>query len=140
MAGLGEACSHIAALLFAAETYNRLNKDVSCTSLPCAWLPPSVKYAPISDINFTAPPTKRKKLSMVNLLASHENKFQCRLLKKKSHVSSMIYQKQGNLHCYPLSRSILMLSKEWFRYRTGRVTSSRFKAAAHTCHNPPSHY
>lgn len=64
MAGLGEACSHIAALLFAAETYNRLNKDVSCTSQPCAWLPPnirSVKYAPISDINFTAPPTKRKK-------------------------------------------------------------------------------
>lgn len=64
MAGLGEACSHIAALLFAAETYNRLNKDVSCTSQACAWLPPTnlqnVKYTPISDINFTTPSTKRK--------------------------------------------------------------------------------
>ena len=67
MAGLGEACSHIAALLFAAETYNRLNKDVSCTSQACAWLPPAhmqnVKYAPISDINFTAPSTKRKNIT-----------------------------------------------------------------------------
>ena len=35
MAGLGEACSHIAALLFAAEAHNRL-KDTSCTSRLCA--------------------------------------------------------------------------------------------------------
>ena len=62
--GLGEACSHIAGLLFAAETYNCLNEDVLCTSQACTCLPltnmQNVKYAPISDINFTAPPTKRK--------------------------------------------------------------------------------
>ena len=66
MAGLGEACSHIAALLFAAETHNRLYKDASCTSQLCAWLPPTmqnVKFTPISDINFTAPATKRKKIA-----------------------------------------------------------------------------
>ena len=39
MAGLGEACSHIAALLFAAETYNRISKNISYTSQACAWLP-----------------------------------------------------------------------------------------------------
>ena len=64
MAGLGGVCSHIAALLFAAEAHNRL-KDTSSTSQPCAWLSPNmqnVAYAPISDINFTAPTTKRKRV------------------------------------------------------------------------------
>ncbi len=42
MAGLGEACSHIAALLFAVEVHNRL-KDTSCTSQPCQWLSPTMK-------------------------------------------------------------------------------------------------
>ena len=41
MAGLGGACSHIAALRFAAEAHNRL-KDTSCTSQPCAWLSPNM--------------------------------------------------------------------------------------------------
>ncbi|KAG8174148.1 hypothetical protein JTE90_020376 [Oedothorax gibbosus] len=38
MAGLGEACSHIAAILFAIETTIKLgiNKP-SCTSVPCKW-------------------------------------------------------------------------------------------------------
>ena len=67
MAGLGEACSHIAALLFAAEAYTKLSKDYSCTSESCRWLPPSmqnVKYAPISDINFSAPFSKKKKMML----------------------------------------------------------------------------
>ena len=36
-----------------------------CTSNPCEWLPPTMKnvpYAPISDINFSAPSAKRKKM------------------------------------------------------------------------------
>ena len=66
MAGLGEACSHVSALLFSAETHNRLQRDTSaCTSQLCAWLPPSTKnvpFAPISDIDFTSPITKRKRI------------------------------------------------------------------------------
>ena len=64
MAGLGGVCAHVAALLFAAEAHNRL-KDTSCTSQPCAWLSPNmqnVAYAPISDINFTAPTTERRRV------------------------------------------------------------------------------
>jgi len=64
MAGLRGACSHIAALLFAAEAHNRL-KDTSCTSQPCAWLSPNMKnvaYVPISGIDFTASTTKRKRV------------------------------------------------------------------------------
>ncbi len=65
MAGLGEACSHISALLFAAEAYTKLAQETLCTSESCKWLPPSmqkVKFAPISDIDFCAPVTKRRKL------------------------------------------------------------------------------
>ena len=35
MAGLGEACSHIAAVLFALEANVQARKSMSCTSLPC---------------------------------------------------------------------------------------------------------
>ena len=46
MVGLGEACSHIAALLFAAETNTQLKGQFASTSLPCSWLPPSSKFLP----------------------------------------------------------------------------------------------
>uniref|UniRef100_A0A1X7UUJ3 SWIM-type domain-containing protein n=1 Tax=Amphimedon queenslandica TaxID=400682 RepID=A0A1X7UUJ3_AMPQE len=38
MAGLGETCSHVAALLFKVEAFHRLELGkASCTSLPCVW-------------------------------------------------------------------------------------------------------
>ena len=39
MAGLGETCSHIAALLFKLEANTIINNNVSCTSQLCSWLP-----------------------------------------------------------------------------------------------------
>ena len=45
MAGLGEVCSHISALLFAIEAHTKLKKDASCTSHPCKWLPPAIKMS-----------------------------------------------------------------------------------------------
>ena len=35
MAGLGEACSHIAALLFVLEANTKMQKNTSCTSRLC---------------------------------------------------------------------------------------------------------
>ena len=69
MAGLGEACSHIAALLFAVETNTQLKSQFSSTSLPCSWLPPSfrsVPFAEIANIDFTTPAQKRKQLLETN--------------------------------------------------------------------------
>ncbi|KAL5473823.1 hypothetical protein EMCRGX_G028380 [Ephydatia muelleri] len=38
MAGLGEVCSHIGAVLFKVEACVRLrNESVTCMSLPCTW-------------------------------------------------------------------------------------------------------
>ena len=56
MAGLGEACSHIAAVLFALEYNTRIVAGTTCTSLPCSWLPPSfqsVEYSPVAQIDFS---------------------------------------------------------------------------------------
>lgn len=38
MAGLGEACSHIATTLFALESIVKTVVERACTSEPCSWL------------------------------------------------------------------------------------------------------
>ena len=200
MAGLGEACSHIAALLFAAEAHNRL-KDTSCTSQPCTWLSPNMKnvaYAPISDINFTAPTTKRKRVldgkssqksqrgfmlppppskeridsfihelsktgkpALLSILLGYCDEYvvdhsvlslplsalfdpsamdlpYCDLLKKCEEVFKSLMITNEQARNIEVSTRDQAQSKTWFRYRVGRVTSSKFKAAAHTDLSQPS--
>eukprot|EP00117_Sycon_ciliatum_P037992 scpid40803/ scgid28309/ Inhibitor of growth protein 1 len=62
-AGLGEACAHIAALLFALESHTKFVSDNACTSKGCVWLPPSIKsvdYKRIAYMDFTSPSKKSK--------------------------------------------------------------------------------
>ena len=57
MAGLGESCSHVGALLFFLKaTWERVS-EVSCTSKPCEWTAPSKKAAAaeLSKMDFTSP-------------------------------------------------------------------------------------
>ena len=67
MAGLGEACTHVAALLFAVEANVRACEMKTVTQEKAYWMLPSslkkVKYSPIADIDFTSAKTKAKKLS-----------------------------------------------------------------------------
>ena len=68
MAGLGEVCSHVAAVLFLMEANTKINANTSCTSFPCYWLPPamqSVPYVPIVEIDFTTPAKKRQTMLSV---------------------------------------------------------------------------
>ena len=66
MAGLGEVCSHVGAMLFAVEAGVRMIKARTCTSVPCQWLMPSavskVPYAELKEIDFTASATKKRRL------------------------------------------------------------------------------
>ncbi len=58
LAGLGEACSHIAGLFFTLEANSKMKNQTSCASFPCSWLPPSfqnVSYEPIAKIKFSLP-------------------------------------------------------------------------------------
>ena len=56
MAGLGEVCSQVGAILFYIEATHRTK---SCTELQCAWKMPatidSIPYARIADIDFVKP-------------------------------------------------------------------------------------
>ncbi|KAK8767266.1 hypothetical protein V5799_005952 [Amblyomma americanum] len=49
MAGNGEACSHVAALLFYVECGVRARQEQSCTDGPNAWLPATVKTIGVRD-------------------------------------------------------------------------------------------
>ena len=53
MAGLVEACSHVAAILFTLEANAQARKSLSCTSMPCSWLPPSFRSVAFAAIDFS---------------------------------------------------------------------------------------
>ena len=62
MAGAGEACAHIGALLFTAEANTMIKRQHSCTSLPCSWLPPNHQFVTatkIADMDFKTPKSKQ---------------------------------------------------------------------------------
>ena len=56
MAGLGEVCTHVAALLFYLEALYRMEEVQTCTQQQCGWIIPSastaVEYLEIKDIDF----------------------------------------------------------------------------------------
>ena len=66
MAGLGETCTHIAAVLFYLEALYRIEEVQTCTQQQCEWIIPaslkSVDYLPIKDIDFTSARGKKRKL------------------------------------------------------------------------------
>ena len=86
MAGLGEACSHVAAVLFAAEANSVTKLQFSSTSLPCSWLPStfqSVKFSEINGIDFSTPQLKRK-LSITGNMDPNQRSMQFYHLLKNS--------------------------------------------------------
>ena len=88
MAGVGEAYSHVAALLFVLEGNTLLKQQFSCISLPCSWLPASLRsvpFAKMSKIDFTTPSQKRKITQMNE--SSSSDKCTEEPKKKKSAVS-----------------------------------------------------
>ena len=69
MAGLGEVCTHVAALLFYLETLYRMEEVQTCTQQQCGWIIPSasttVQYMEIKDIDFTSARGKKRKLNEI---------------------------------------------------------------------------
>ncbi|CAN7976320.1 unnamed protein product [Ixodes persulcatus] len=65
MAGLGEACSHIAAVLFYLEAVVKQRDGTACTDVANSWRPVYVKNVaccPISKINFSSATAKKQHL------------------------------------------------------------------------------
>ena len=66
MAGLGESCSHVGALMFYIEAAVRIRESKTVTQEKAYWLLPSahkeVEYKEVVSIDFTAPKTAKRKL------------------------------------------------------------------------------
>lgn len=65
MAGLGETCSHIAALLFYMQLRLEVEKAKSCTDVSNKWLPAhkrKVVPSPIAEMNFSSAQMRRRQL------------------------------------------------------------------------------
>ena len=69
MAGLGEACSHVAAILFYLETAARINGLSNCTQQQCQWVVPKFQkempYLPVKEIDFSSPKSKKRAIDNV---------------------------------------------------------------------------
>ena len=65
MAGLGESCSHVGALLFYVEAVVKIRDNKTVTQDKAYWMLPAackeVPYQEIANIDFTSPGTLRKK-------------------------------------------------------------------------------
>lgn len=74
MAGLGEVCTHVAAVLFFLETSTRLNERNTCTQEKCQWVVPGfqkeIPYSPVKAIDFTSARGKKTKIDSVLSMAS----------------------------------------------------------------------
>ena len=205
MAGLGEACSHIAALLFVLVSRTSVTQDKSCTSVPCQWRRPhlqDVPYARVVDIDFTAPPTAQRRQSVHDSDTPRQEKhpmpagscaptsseltnfftrlsgvskpavlsivpgFSAAYVPKKptglpslltdlydesmlgASFTSLLVKCEELFHTIAVTdaavKNLEMLtrdqasSKDWFLYRAGRITASKFRAAAHTDVSQPS--
>ena len=55
MAGVGQMCSHVMVVLFAAEGNTLIKRQFSAISLPCSWLPANFKFIKVADIDFKTP-------------------------------------------------------------------------------------
>lgn len=68
MAGLGETCTHVAAVLFHLEAAARIQGQKTSTQRKCEWVMMSfhknVQYLPIKDIDFTSAKMKKKAWSI----------------------------------------------------------------------------
>nr|XP_022307471.1 uncharacterized protein LOC111113467 [Crassostrea virginica] len=66
MAGIGEVCSHVGALLFAIEASVKIRNTKTVTEEKAYWMLPNavnkVEYKRVQDIDFTSAKTKKRKL------------------------------------------------------------------------------
>ncbi|XP_064479141.1 uncharacterized protein LOC135392355 [Ornithodoros turicata] len=74
MAGAGEACSHVGAMLFAVETAVRLRDSRTCTEKSNAWLPAqrlTTAFKRLRDIDFSSSKMKKKNVERIHLANLH---------------------------------------------------------------------
>ena len=73
MASLGEACSHVGAVLFYMETSTKMN-STACTQQKCQWIIPNyqkdIPYLPVKDMDFSSSTEKKRNIYTSKLSTS----------------------------------------------------------------------
>ena len=207
MAGIGEVCSHVGALLFAVEAAVKIRNTKTVTEEKAYWLLPSavpkIAYKTVQDIDFTSAKTKKKQLdtaiatstpvpamkqkklpdisgptpeelnhlfstlkdtgnkpALLSLIPGYAQDYRPKALDKKyPKVLSELYdehisQEEISDHCEnvflhlnvsedearncELDTRTQSKCKQWFSFRTGRITASRMKAVCATSIEKPS--
>ncbi|KAL5011782.1 hypothetical protein ScPMuIL_010333 [Solemya velum] len=100
MAGLGETCTHVSALLFCVETKARIRDDRTVTQAAAYWkLPPSIRdvvYKPIFEMDFMSAKSKKKALDKLvdNNVATTPGKRQVKgVLSTKADDLQSLFEK-----------------------------------------------
>uniref|UniRef100_A0A224Z122 Protein containing YqaJ domain n=1 Tax=Rhipicephalus zambeziensis TaxID=60191 RepID=A0A224Z122_9ACAR len=108
MAGLGEACSHIGAVLFYLEATASLRDSQACTDKKNQWLPPymtNVPCAPICEIDFSSSSAKRQRLSEAGKPSAKKTKTHVEGLSKEDWNSFLASVKNTGAQSAVLSLS-----------------------------------
>lgn len=63
MAGVGESCSHVGAILFALVYATHKRKEVTCTSKGNQWLPPALQKVPCIEVRESSYESAKRKWS-----------------------------------------------------------------------------
>ncbi|CAM4419673.1 unnamed protein product [Leuciscus chuanchicus] len=110
-AGLGEACSHAAALMYAVLAAVNLKDGLSSTEMPCAWVLPSktgkVQYEEISNISFM----KKKTVTYSPLpsipvpteeeyMEFYQKLYECGVQEESSKGTAILSVIEGHSHRY----------------------------------------
>ena len=210
MAGLGETCSHVGALLFAVEATVKIRESRTVTQEKAYWLLPTgsqtIEYKPVKEIDFRSSRTLKRHLdttitcgmtpktpdrrqlpavpettsedlqalfrdlhetgkrpAVLSIIPTfaHEyiptpvtDKFPMILSELRDEKCLTMDKHDLIVHCESVFSNIKVdqrqadnvematraqsKSKEWFRFRSGRITASRFKAACKTSVEKPS--
>ena len=102
MAGLGETCSHVAAILYWLETAVRIKNETSCTSRENLWLRPSqwnstassavkesaVPYITMEELEEKAPAKRRRKMDQPTDLSESRGMMKWNELSKLAPTTS----------------------------------------------------
>ncbi|KAH7958673.1 hypothetical protein HPB49_004137 [Dermacentor silvarum] len=138
-AGLGEACSHIAALLFYIEVVVRMRDGKACTDEENAWLPPYVRHLEgkrCSDVDFAS--ARAKKAILTNLHKDEAPGTDAALREHCTEVMRTLTIEPQVATLVEAETKEQAKSTKWFAFRAGRITASNAKVVCRTSITSPS--
>lgn len=134
MAGLGEACSHIGALLFYLEATVSFREDQACTDKINKWLPPyitNVPCSPIAQIDFSSSTAKRQRLKEMRQAPAKKSKARIESLSNKEWADFLTSIKNTGVQPAVLSLAkgfcddFIPLSQKYSTAVLGELTRNR---------------